>query len=156
MCGNVSQTALVLRETDGGREQDAYRDNVPMWESQVERRFILELKEHVQRKCFSDAQSGRSQFLLENKVLMSDSDVVGVQGHRPKKQSAWAALLLLANAIDCFSALHHHKEGRRGKLVSENKKKKVFVHGLLQRAPRLVECSRLRVRSKNGFGQYCN
>ena len=47
ICGNVSQTALVLRETDGGREQDANRDNVPMWESQVEQRFILELKERA-------------------------------------------------------------------------------------------------------------
>ena len=63
-------------------------------------------------------------------MLRLDSDVVGVQVHRPKKRAPWAALLLLANAIDCFSALHH-KEGRRGKLVSENKKKKVFVHGFV-------------------------
>ena len=44
---HLSQTAIVLRETDGGREQDANRDNVPMWESQVEQRFILELKERA-------------------------------------------------------------------------------------------------------------
>jgi len=61
--------------------------------------------------------------------------------HFPKKRTPWAALLLLAIVMDCFSALRHHKEGRRGTLVSENKKKKVFVHGLLQRAPRLVGCS---------------
>ena len=54
--------------------------------------------------------------LHEDKVLRSDSDVVGVQGHRPKKRAPWAALFLLANVIDCFSA-QHYKEGRRGKLV---------------------------------------
>ena len=36
-----------LAETDGGREQDANRDNVPMWESQLEQGFILELKERA-------------------------------------------------------------------------------------------------------------
>ena len=112
-----------------------------MWGSQLEQRFISELKVHVQKKfnlTHGLEDLGVDFILHEDKVL--DSDVVGVQVHCQKKRWPWAALLLLANAIDCFSALHH-EEGRRGTLVSENKKKKVFVHGLLQRAPRLVECS---------------
>ena len=88
--------------------------------------FWSSRSEHVQRKL--NFTHGLEDLILdfilhENKVLRSDSDVVGVQVHRPKKRSPWAAFLLLVNVIDCFSALHH-KEGRRGTLVSEKKKKK--------------------------------
>ena len=92
-----------------------------MWGSQLEQRFISELKVHVQKKfnLTHGLEDLSVDFILhEDKVL--DSDVVGVQVHRPKKRAPWAALLLLANAIDCFSALHH-EEGRRGKLVSRKK-----------------------------------
>ena len=81
--------------------------------------FWSSRSEHVQRKL--NFTHGLEDLILdfilhEDKVLRSDIDVVGVQGHRPKKRAPWAALFLLANVIDCFSA-QHYKEGRRGKLV---------------------------------------
>ena len=123
-----SRRFLVLRETEGGGSRmpiattfrcgKANSNGASFWSSR---------SEHVQRKL--NFTHGLEDLILdfilhENKVLRSDSDVVGVQVHRPKKRAPWAALLLLAIVMDCFSALRHHKEGRRGKLVSENKKKK--------------------------------
>ena len=57
-------------------------------DSQLEPRFILELQEHVKDKCcWTHCLDGLHVdfFLHENKVLRSDSDVVGVQVRRPKK-----------------------------------------------------------------------
>ena len=92
---------------------------------QLEQRFILELQEHVKDKCcWTHCLDGLHVdfFLHENKVLRSDSDVVGVQVRRPKKTGTMGQLYssaaffsyptmmyfgCTAGVASVFFALHH-------------------------------------------------
>ena len=121
---------------------------------QLEQRFILELQEHVKDKCcWTHCLDGLHVdfFLHENKVLRSDSDVVGVQVRRPKKTGTMGQLYSFAASSPLPSCTSQPESpvpsapcttcGRRGA-----RKKKVWVHSLMQRVhPRLVGSSRENV-----------
>ena len=103
--------------------QEAYRDGVSKLGQQLERRFILELKEHIMDKSYlTHGLKGLDVdfFLHENKVLRSDSDVAGVQMHHLSKRAPWVScppsdafisyriiMYFTAGVAGVFSALHH-------------------------------------------------
>ena len=132
--------------------QEVYRNGVPMLGQQLEQRFILEVQEHVMGKCYlTHGPKGLDieLFLHKNKVLRSDSDLVGAQMHHLSKRAPWDSctptMLSSPTLLSCTSQPESPVSfapcatcGRRG----ASKKKKVWVHGLMQRAPRLVGSSR--------------
>ena len=157
-------------ETDAGRDvffreniwnpltteqEEANRDSVPDAGKPTRtllQHFSLELKEHVKGMCHStNGLDGLDVgfFLHKNRVLRSDSDVVGVQVHSLKKHAPWDSCTTpplfsptrspctSSRCWRCLQRLHHMWKAwcKRGK--------KVWVHGLMQRVhPRLVGSSR--------------
>ena len=89
--------------------------------------------------------------LYENKVLMRDRDVVGVQMHRlgirECRGSCTPPMLFSPTLPSCASSRSRRCLQRPASHVQgvvslyRQKKKKVLVHGLMQRAPRLVGSS---------------
>ena len=109
-CVGAFSTRLCDNETDADRDvffgvyiwnfltterQEANCDSVPDAGKSTRtalQRFSLELKEHVKGMCHSTNGLDSLDvgfFLHENRVLRSDSDVVGDQVHSLKKRAPW-------------------------------------------------------------------
>ena len=156
--GGGRERCLLLRKVFGTRSPRPSRSRRPAASAfrcsdnqQLEQRFILELQEHVKDKCcWTHCLDGLDVdfFLHENKVLRSDSDVVGVKvavqrkrapcySCTPPKLSSPTLPSCTSQPESPVSSMPCTTCGRRG----ASKEKKVLVHGLLQRAPRLVGSS---------------
>ena len=123
-------------------------------DSQLEPRFILELQEHVKHvKCYlTHGLEGLivGFFLHKDEMLECNSGIVVDQVHSLKKRAPWDSCTTpwLSSPIlpSCTSQLESPESSPPcttcGRRVA-SKKKKVWVHGLMQRVhPRLVGCSR--------------
>ena len=120
--------------------------------------LLLELQEHVKGKCYlTHGLEGLivGFFLHKDEMLECNSGIVVDQVHSLKKRAPWDSCTtpLLSSPIlpSCTSQPESPVSfapcttcGRRG----ASKEKKVWVHGLMQRAPRLVGSSREKLESK--------
>ena len=99
-CATMRRTPAEMSSSEkiygiSSTTKEAYRESVPDAGKPTRtalQHFSLELKEHVKGMCHStNGLDGLDVgfFLHENRVLRSDSDVVGDQVHSLKKRAPW-------------------------------------------------------------------
>ena len=120
--------------------------------SQLERRFILKLKEHISWTSVIWRTAWTVDFFLhKHKVLKLARNVVGVLVHRLGIRAPWDSctppMLSSPTLPSCTSQPESPVSLAPCTTCGSRSasKKKVLVHGLMQRTPCLVGCSRENV-----------